>query len=392
METRVLVLDANQRSSLAVIRSLGKLPKTLIFAADSMPESIGGSSKYVKEYLCCPSPKLEPSQFLKWISKTVELYRLDKVFPCTEISSQLLLMHKDALRTADIPFADLTTVLSLADKANLMRLAHSIAVPTPKTYFFNKASEVKDALELEFPMVIKPYLSHILYEDHWLSTKVEIAYNKDELERYLQSSLWLKNHPFMIQEFIDGHGQGIFALYNQGKSITFFAHQRIREKPPSGGVSVLCESVALDPKLKAYSEKILDHVNWHGVAMIEFRIAKDGTPYLMEVNTRFWGSLQLAIDAGVDFPALLYRICQNEQVEPVESYRTGIRMRWLLGDLDSLYLLLRQSHFRLKDKLRGVVDFFTPHPLRTYHQINRWEDPMPAWTEFKAYLKSLTDR
>ena len=37
--------------------------------------------------------------------------------------------------------------------------------------------------------------------------------------------------------------------------------------------------------------------------MVEFKHdERDGVPKLMEINGRFWGSLQLAIDAGVDFP------------------------------------------------------------------------------------------
>jgi predicted ATP-grasp superfamily ATP-dependent carboligase len=51
---------------------------------------------------------------------------------------------------------------------------------------------------------------------------------------------------------------------------------------------------------------LLGQFDWQGVAMVEFKVeANTGTPYLLEVNGRFWGSLQLAIDAGVDFPALL---------------------------------------------------------------------------------------
>ena len=66
------------------------------------------------------------------------------------------------------------------------------------------------------------------------------------------------------------------------------------------------ESIALDPELLARSRALLDRFEWNGVAMIEYKIDEaTGTPYLMEINGRFWGSLQLAVDAGVDFPALL---------------------------------------------------------------------------------------
>ena len=84
--------------------------------------------------------------------------------------------------------------------------------------------------------------------------------------------------------------------------------------------------------------------------MIEYRVDNDGNIYLMEVNTRFWGSLQLAIDAGVNFPWLLYQIATGKQVKAVNHYLTDKRLRWLLGDLDSLYLVLRDGSFSNREK------------------------------------------
>jgi hypothetical protein len=46
------------------------------------------------------------------------------------------------------------------------------------------------------------------------------------------------------------------------------------------------------------------------------------------VNGRLWGSLQLAIDAGVDFPRLLLAAARGEHPTPVTSYRIGVRSRW----------------------------------------------------------------
>jgi hypothetical protein len=85
----------------------------------------------------------------------------------------------------------------------------------------------------------------------------------------------------------------------------------LREKPPSGGVSVLSESVQVNSKLGSLAQTLLENSNWHGVAMVEFKVATDGTPYLMEINTRFWGSLQLAIDAGVDLAIHTAQVAGN---------------------------------------------------------------------------------
>src|SRR5262249_42882381 len=113
-------------------------------------------------------------------------------------------------------------------------------------------------------------------------------------------------YPLLLQQRIVGPGVGIFLLLWSGGLVATFAHRRIREKPPSGGVSVYRESIAADPRLVACSLALLRQFAWEGVAMVEYKIdATTGVPYLMEINGRFWGSLQLAVDAGVNFPELL---------------------------------------------------------------------------------------
>jgi predicted ATP-grasp superfamily ATP-dependent carboligase len=148
--------------------------------------------------------------------------------------------------------------------------------------------------------------------------------------------------------------------------------------------------VRLEPQLQAAAAALLDAADWHGVAMVEFRIAPDGKPYLMEVNTRFWGSLQLAIDAGIDFPSLLLRVCCGESVGPLAPYRIGRRLRWLLGDIDSLYLTLRDPDFQLREKVRCVFEFLTPHPFSTRHEVDRFDDLGPARHELRAWLRALS--
>ena len=123
----------------------------------------------------------------------------------------------------------------------------------------------------------------------------------------------------------------------------------------------------------------------------EFKVAEDGTPYLMEVNTRFWGSLQLAIDAGVDFPYLLYQLACGKQPAPVASYKTGNRLRWLLGDMDNLYLTLKdRGNYSTGHKLGAILHFMTPSLFRTRHEVNRLHDMGPFWCELRQYFRDMT--
>src|SRR5690606_34522562 len=78
-------------------------------------------------------------------------------------------------------------------------------------------------------------------------------------------------YPLMLQERISGPGIGYFACYDHGRLVASFAHRRLREKPPSGGVSVLRESVAVDQQALMYGSKLLERLAWHGVAMVEFK-------------------------------------------------------------------------------------------------------------------------
>src|SRR5205823_2531443 len=126
----------------------------------------------------------------------------------------------------------------------------------------------------------------------------------------------------------------------------------LREKPPSGGVSVLRESVPVDPIVRDQAIRLLGPLGWHGVAMLEYKQdRRTGTPYLMEVNGRFWGSLQLAVDAGVDFAYLAWQLALGHRPEIAPSYRVGVKSRWLLGDLDHLLTRLgtRDRDLQLPD-------------------------------------------
>jgi len=387
---KVLVLDANQRSALAASRSLGRHRVPLI-TADECPAALAGSSRYSLKYYIYPSPQQEPAAFITAIAELCKQEAIKIIMPMTELTAALLLAERDNLPEITLPFAGIATVNSLADKCSLMRLAESLDIPVPKTWYAENAGELPVALDtLDYPLVLKPGKSWLEHGGKWLHTSVRIASSSAEAEDLLNSDPAFAADPFMLQEYLPGKGEGVFTLYNSGKSLAFFAHQRLREKPPRGGVSVLSESRMVDPELLSYSRKLLDHANWHGVAMVEFRVTPEGKPYLMEINTRFWGSLQLAIDAGVDFPWLLYQLSCGKTIDSDTSYQTGKRLRWFLGDLDSLYLTLRDDDYSAMEKLRSVINFLVPHPLITRHEVNRLGDINPFFQELKQYIKDLS--
>lgn len=105
-------------------------------------------------------------------------------------------------------------------------------------------------------------------------------------------------------------------------------HRRIREYPPPAGASSCAESF-YDPQLKEYGIRLLDALEWHGVAMVEFRYdIRDHQYKILEVNPKFWGSLDLALACGVDFPYYLCQVASGEVLEYSEEYERGLRFHW----------------------------------------------------------------
>lgn len=382
---RVLVLDGDLRSALAVVRSLGRAGATVVVAS-AHAICLAGRSKFASASEVYPSPVNAEGAFIETIVALCLKHRVTDLIPVSEVALGSLLKYQYRL-SVNFPFVKKDIYDKAVDKYQLGLIAESIGVKFPKSILLTNGRDALTRIDsFAFPLVLKPVSSRIFVDGQWLSTKVDYAFDRDDLVNKLES--WQFSHPFMIQEFIQGEGVGGFFLYNNGQEVARFSHRRIREKPPSGGVSVLCESARADDVVFDQASRLLDKLQWHGAAMVEFKVSPAGVPYLMEINPRFWGSLQLAIDAGVDFPALLLMMT-HQAVAPISDFRLGVRSRWLLGDLDHLFIVMKSGRYSIRRKLVALfsfLNFFLPHTRFDTLQIN---DLRPFLWELRLYFADL---
>ena len=117
-------------------------------------------------------------------------------------------------------------------------------------------------------------------------------------------------------------------------------HQRIREFPVSGGASTAAKTI-YHAQAFEYGKKLLDHLKWHGPAMVEFKYDPHTEKLaLMEINPKFWGSTELGLAAGVNFGELLVRARRGESIAPdysADSYQR-LSFYWPFeGDLAALW-------------------------------------------------------
>jgi predicted ATP-grasp superfamily ATP-dependent carboligase len=390
----VVVTDGEQRAALAVVRSLGAAGYRCVVTSSSR-SSIAGGSRFVARAVTVPDALTNPREFAEAIVALVAAERAAVVLPVAEESLLAILPVRARLSHAIVPFPGIGSFNALADKRRVLDEASKLGIAIPEQQIVSDASAVAslDLAKLAYPIVLKPARS--VGEFGGVRSKLSISYasSASELQRKLRA-LSPASFPLLLQQRIVGPGTGIFLLLWNGEVRAQFAHRRLCEKPPSGGVSVYRESVPMDEELRDRSKALLDGFGWRGVAMVEYkRDAATGRPYLMEVNGRFWGSLQLAVDSGVDFPRILVECALGKSSEQSPLYTVGVRSRWWWGQVDHLVgrVGIRRRPAALPPGTlsagRALGDLlFGPFRRDDYEEVLWWDDPRPFLNETIRWL------
>jgi hypothetical protein len=99
----------------------------------------------------------------------------------------------------------------------------------------------------------------------------------------------------------------------------------------------------------------------------------------MEINPRLSASVEIAIRAGIDFPRLLYEWAITGTAARVPGYRSGVRMRWLGGDIRWLRdTLAAQGRPEALPARRALADFLGDFRRRAAYDYVDRSDPRPV--------------
>jgi len=380
---KVLVLDGHTNQAVACVRSLARAGHRVTVGSSSS-WCKAGWSRFCRGTLTYPSPERDAEAFVGRIAAKLRRDPGSLILPMTERTALLLSASRDLLFAAGgrMELPPHATLLHAFDKFLVTGLAKSLGIAVPRTMLIaNEAEAAAHARSVPYPSVLKPRTSEAVSPDGLIHSTGRPMYAQNERE-FLAAYREIGKRSSMVlaQEFIEGAGAGYFALMRRGELCAEFGHIRIRDTQPSGSGSSLRVSVKPESKVREAGLAILDALNWHGVAMVEFRIRPDGTPVLMELNGRFWNSLALAVHAGVDFPALLARLAEQGELGAPPAYRLGVRCRWLLGDFFHLINVWRGAPpgypGKFPNRLRTVFNLLLPVP-GTFHDNFTLEDPLP---------------
>jgi predicted ATP-grasp superfamily ATP-dependent carboligase len=382
----ILITDGEQRSALAIVRSLGRAGHRCLVGSGT-GRSLAGRSRQARLELQLPDPAASPAEFGAAVRSTVERQNVDVIIPVSEPALLAVLAIRRTIPAA-VPFPDIETFQAICDKKRVLATARELGIRVPRQQVIDAPSHAS-AINAPGPLVLKPARSVYTAPD---GTRQKVGVRWAKATADLDTSLRLyppAAFPILVQERIVGPGIGVFVLLHAGECLARFSHLRIREKPPAGGVSVLCQSEPMDEDLLEHTLALLHRFGWSGVAMVEYkRDVSTGEAVLMEINGRFWGSLQLSIEAGVDFPRLLVDTALGKRITPVHTYGFA-RTRWFWGDVDNLIARWREPEATWRGRARALGGWLRAFGPGGGGEVFRWGDPLPFLYETRLWLRDV---
>ncbi len=311
-----------------MVRSLGR-KGIEVWLGTEESDSVVPRSRYVARTVFLPSTGLQTGQWLAEVRSVLEREPMDLVLPCSDQSLVPLAQHRaDFAPLARLAIPDEYGFTHSYRKDLTFALADTLGVPSPDSVAVASLDDLNAVLaddRWRFPLIVKPVSSKVWQDGRRLDLQVRSANDAGELTRMVGGLLGIG--PVLIQSYFPGEGAGQEFLADRGEIVDAFQHERVHE-PLSGGGSSYRRSVALDPAMLEASRKLLEALRWTGVAMVEYkRDPATGRFALMEINGRFWGSLPLAVAAGLDFPFHLFDLLVNGRRPTPAPYRLGVYCR-----------------------------------------------------------------
>ncbi len=349
-----IVTDALWRKSVSAIRALGASGYS-VFALGDGRLTTGFYSRYTSRRFIGPVAAEDPDGFGETLGRAIQATggQPAALLPMEDATCEWLLSHGGELAENIewlLPPAD--SFALARDKASTFSLAQQLGIPAPRTYAPASVGELADLITAN-PMeefVVKPRTG---------SGSSGVVYGSDIRAISLENH-WELHGPLLLQERIprDGVAYGVSLLFDRaGRERAAFSHRRLREYPVSGGPSTQRISTELG-ELHTYSQRLLSALDWSGVAMVEWKVHPEGArPMLLEINPRFWGSLALAVRAGVDFPTLYADAALDRPLpSALPAYRAGIVSRWMLpGDILRYATSPADQRESVREFLRGSL-------------------------------------
>lgn len=274
------------------------------------------------------------------------------------------------------------------DKELQIEAARAAGFAVPRTWRVDSAD---DFLKVSvFPAIIKPAAA-ITVRNARLSRE-RMATVSDAHELVEMATNWNNMGRFLVQEFLQGVGEGVFGFAGHDGVVCWSGHRRIRMMNPAGSGASACVSTVPSEQVRQATERFLGLMGWRGLFMVELLRDQEDRLWFMELNGRCWGSMALARRMGFEYPAWAVRQALTPSFVPrMEIDTRRIECRHLGRELLYLAFVWRGRPSRAyklwPGRMAAVRDVLTLTRGVSWYNWNA-QDRRVFWADLRQTLSS----
>ena len=315
-----LVTDAHIHSAVWGIRALGRAGVRAV-ALGPDRAAPGLWSRHAAGRVVGPYAERDPEGYARAVASLIQRRGPLVVYPSQEESIDALLAARAELPAAAVlPYPPSERLASIRDKRSLAEWAAEYAIATPATVCEATAAELR-LLHIDGPCVVKPVRKSAM-------AVARVVRTNGALRSAIAGVP--PDEPLIVQRHAEGGLMALsFVMSRDGRLVASFQQRARRTWPPEAGPSSLAVSVPVDDALSRACARLLAGAGFFGLIQLQF-VGPDASPLLIDANPRFYGSLPLALAAGVNLPALWHAVVVGGELPPSPPlYRAGVTYRHL---------------------------------------------------------------
>ncbi len=290
----VLIPDGESNNSVSVVSCLGEEKNIKVFVLSKDNNKPIRYSRYISKFIhfrICETKEEKIAVIIETIKKTnaevllsidIEMIRL--VAEYEETLSKLI---------AIAPVPDINSFDIANDKWLLSLWLRENNIPHPHTTLFNSTNTLDEIISsISFPIIIKP-------RNGFAGRDIKVCETDEELQSWYND--FDHSEDFIFQQYIKGYDVDCSVICFEGRILCHTIQKSIKystDDPWPYGVEFI-ENGEIFSLVKKVAEKF----KWSGVVHIDLRYIEDIRQVnIIEMNPRFWASVEASIFAGINFP------------------------------------------------------------------------------------------
>jgi len=364
---KVLITNGENLRALMFLRAIANHKDVEIHVAAKRKFSACFFSKYCKHKVIIVDCNENKKLFIKQLAEYIRLNKIDVFIPINSVEVGTVLDNCDSLpKELIIPFVDAKLFHKVNDKWEFAKIMHECKITIPKTIKIDNISHL-EKLQIDYPAIIK------VRKSAGSKGVVKVSDKEELISKFKETT---KNHKLtenelpLVQEYIEnGESYGAAAICKDGKVLSVMVYKNLRQYPIQHGTSTSRITVH-DEEIEKGVKRILEHIKWHGVVQIDI-IKKDDKYYFLEMNPRFYTSLNITVKSGLNYPYYLCMLNDRESDSIPKKYKDRVVCKIFIPDtIVFIKSVFRKNNYPFKEFLN--IGF-----KEVYYDDIDWKDILP---------------